>query len=330
MVDQIERERIAGESGQELVLPLPPAPFPYLWFSGRLLPWEQPVVHLTTVGWPAIQSVFEGIRAYWNPDRGSLAIFRLREHLERFAASMKMMRMQPRFSIDDLVDAFVALGRANAAQGDVYLQPLAFLAGARGGSATIDDMTPEIMITMRPSESALLSGKTLRAGFSSWTRISDDVLPPRIKALPNYANSRLAATEARLAGYDVPLFLNRAGKVAESSGSCIFLVRGGAVVTPQATDSILESVTRTTLLEVVGRELELAVIERPVDRTELYVADEVFLCGTAMEVTPVTEIDGYTIGAGSKGAVTTQIERLYHDIVRGTLPRYQHWLTPIE
>ncbi|MGD9890870.1 MAG: branched-chain-amino-acid transaminase [Dehalococcoidia bacterium] len=325
MVEQLSCADLGIEP--ELVLPIPEAPFPYLWFSGRVLPWEQPVVHVTTAGWPSIQAVFEGIRGYWNEEQGTLSIFRLPEHLDRFAASMKLMRMQPEITTSELTDAFVDLCRANAPAGDVYLQPLAFLAGVRGGSGPVDSLTPEITITMRPNPSALLSGKSLRACFSSWVRISDDALPPRIKALPNYANSRLAANEARLGGYDVPIFLNRQGKVAESSGSCVFMVRNGAVVTPQATDSILESVTRATLLELVERELGLPVRERPIDRTELYVADEVFLCGTSMEVTPVTEIDGFTIGSGTMGTVTVRIERLYHDVVRGIDTRYIHWLT---
>lgn len=311
------------------ILPIPAAPYPYIWFSGEMLAWEQALVHVSNVGWPAISAVFEGIRGYLNPDDGSVNIFRLPEHMRRFESSMRLQRFSPAFTGAAIGQATAELARANGAADDVYLQPLAFSTGAAWGSRAAMDMAPEIYITMRPSESALLSGRTLTAGVSSWTRISDISLPPRIKALPNYANSRLASNEASRHGYDNPIFLNTRGTVAESSGSCIFIVRDGAAITPPVTASILESITRDALIELIRDGLGVPAVEREIDRTELYTADEAFLCGTAMEVAPISEIDGYQIGDGGRGDLTGRIEQLYHDVVRGRERRWAHWLTRV-
>jgi len=311
------------------VIPMPPAPYPYLWFNGEQLPWEQALVHVTTVGWPAIGAIFEGIRGYHNADTDTLSIFRLAEHMARFESSMKLQRMAPRFSGREIADALLALCRANGANEDVYLQPMAFSTGAAWGSRAHMDQPPEVLITVRPSESALGSGRTLTGGVTSWRRISDEALPPRIKAFPNYANSRLASNEASRHGYDAPIFLNSAGKVSESSGSCLFIIRNGLAITPPVTASILESITRDSVIELLRDGLGLPVLERDVDRTELYISDEAFLCGTAMEVTPLREIDGYQIGAGDVGPLTGRLETLFHDVVRGKDPRYQHWVTPV-
>jgi branched-chain amino acid aminotransferase len=177
--------------------------------------------------------------------------------------------------------------------------------------------------------SHLLSGKVVRARVSSWRRISDDIMPPRVKNISNYRNGQLAAMEAQLDGYDQAILLNVQGKVAEAPGACLMLVRDGKLVTPDITQSILESITRDTLLRLARDELGLVIEERPVDRTELYVADEVFLCGTAAEITPIGEIDRYPIGDGHPGPVTRALERLYHDIVRGIDPRRAEWRTPV-
>jgi branched-chain amino acid aminotransferase len=300
----------------------------YLWHSGRLVPWSEAMVHITMVGWPAIGAVFEGIRAYWNADTRELYVFRLPEHMHRFGLSMKMMRMTPSFTGRQIADAILELLRANGVQEDAYIQPLAFTSGAVWGSRAAADMTPDILITTRPSPSALLTGRISTAGVSSWTRISDNVLPPRIKALPNYANSRLASHEAARNGYDNPIFLNTAGKVSEGPGSCLFMVRDGVAVTPPVTASILESITRDACVRLL-RDLGVEVQEREMDRTELYIADEIFFCGTAMEIHPISQVDGYQVGTGTVGPVVAKLERLFHDVVRGIDTRYASWLTKV-
>lgn len=305
-----------------------PASAPYLWHSGKLVPWADAMVHITMVGWPAIGAVFEGIRAYWNAEMQALYIFRLDDHMRRFGMSMKMMRMLPDLTPEQIGDAVCELFRANDVREDAYAQPLAFTGGQVWGSRASTQQVPEIVITTRPSPSSLLSGRTSTAGVSSWTRISDNVMPPRIKALPNYANSRLASAEAQRGGYDQPIFLNTTGKVSEGPGSCLFMVRDGVAVTPPITASILESITRDAVIRLL-RDLDVPVQEREMDRTELYIADEVFFCGTAMEVHPVVQVDGYEVGAGQRGPVVTRLERLFHDIVRGIDSRYAGWLTKV-
>ena len=327
MVDQITRS--AEERGCRTVVPLPESAFPYLWFSGEQLPWEDALVHVTTVGWPAIGAIFEGIRGYWDADEGALYIFRLAEHMARFQSSLKLQRMRSRYSADELSAALLALCRSNNAHGDVYLQPMAFSTGSSWGSRAAMDQSPEVLITVRPSESGLGNGNTITAGVGSWRRISDDALPPRIKAFPNYANSRLASNEASRHGYDAPIFLNSIGKVSESSGSCIFMVRNGVAVTPPITASILESITRESVIELLRDTLGVTVQERDVDRTELCIAEEAFLCGTAMEITPIREIDGYELGNGGIGAITGELERTFHNVVRGRDDRYRHWVARV-
>ncbi len=302
---------------------------PYLWLTGQLTPWAEATVHITMVGWPAIGAVFEGIRAYWNAEQGQLYVFRLPEHLSRFAQSMKLMRMLPSLTPEQISAGLVELLRANAVREDAYLQPLAFTGGQVWGSRAAADQVPEVLITSRPSPSGLLSGRTSTAGISSWTRISDNVMPPRIKALPNYANSRLASHEAQRNGYDQPIFLNTAGKVAEGPGSCLFMIRDGIVITPPTTASILESITRASVIQLY-RDMGVEVVERDMDRTELYVADEVFFCGTAMEVHAVTKVDGYDIGDGkTSGPLLNALERTFNDVVRGADSRYRGWVTAV-
>ncbi len=332
-----DRGGTAAASGEHTALVNRPQPGPaasavappkYLWLTGRLVPWHEATVHITMIGWPAIGAVFEGIRAYWNAERRELYLFRLEEHLRRFGQSMKLMRMRPSLTLEQIRAGVLELCRANEVQEDSYCQPLAFTGGQVWGSRAAADQVPEILITTRPSPSALLSGRAGTAGVSSWTRISDNVLPPRIKAMPNYANARLASYEAQRHGYDVPIFLNTAGKVSESTGSCLFLVRDGVAITPPITASILESITRATVIELL-HDMGVPVQEREVDRTELYIADEVFSCGTAMEIYPVVRVDGYEVGTGTVGPIVARLERFYHDVVRGLDRRYDRWLTQV-
>lgn len=301
---------------------------PYLWLSGRLVPWAAATVHITAVGWPAIGAVFEGIRGYWNRETRSMYIFRLDDHMRRFGRSMKLMRMQPDLSLTQIADGLCELFRANAVAEDAYAQPLAFVAGNETWSSRSPSQTPTVVITARPSPSALLSGRTSTAGVSSWTRISDNMLPPRIKALPNYANSRLASAEARRGGYDEPIFLNHRGTVSEGASSCLFMVRDGVAITPPTTASILESITRDAVIRLL-RDMDVPVLEREMDRTELYICDEVFLCGTLMEVHPIVRVDGYDVGDGAAGPVFGRLARTFNDVVRGNDHRYAVWLTKV-
>lgn len=302
----------------------------FMWWNGELVPWEQATVHVTQMHWTAVSAIFEGIMAYWNDEEEELFVFRLDGHLKRFVRSQKMMRMRADYTVEQLTDAITGLLRANEVRTDTYVFPYAYPAGGgRFRSFSASEPGPsEVQITTRPSASHLLKRDMKHACISSWTRIPDNVMPPRIKNIANYRNGGLAGAEASINGYDMAILLNTAGKVAEGGGACIMMVRDGKLVTPTVTDSILESITRTAVIEL-ARDLGIEVEERPVDRTELYIAEEVFFCGTAAEITPIASVDRYTVGDGDQGPITTQIEQLLHDAMRGKNSRYASWATPV-
>ena len=299
-----------------------------LWLNGKIIRWEDATVHASMLGWSTMAAVFEGIKAYWNPEEGQLYAYQFGEHYRRFARSMKLQRMDSPWSTEALIQASLDLIRANGAREDTYVSPLAYF-GDSTFYGTQSDSSTHIRIIASPFESGLGSGTTTTACVSSWTRISENVLSPRIKCISNYQNSRLAAVEAKMNGYDQPILLNAQGKVTEGGASCLFLIRDGVVVTPSKSSGILESITRDTILKLCREALHLPTEERDVDRTELYVAEEVFFCGTGAEVRGVSNVDGYTIGDGNLGPLTERIESLFHQIVRGRDPHYRQWTTPV-
>lgn len=302
-----------------------------LWLNGEFLPWHDSTVHVTAMGAGAHVAVFEGIRAYGSGDGEALSVFRLREHLERLLDSMLMMRMPPRFSADELTAATIELLRRNKVRGDTYVRPVAYYSGLEHNSfGDTLGAPPSLLIWHRPTGTQLLTERGKHVSISSWTRIADNMMPPRIKAMSNYQNNRLAQLDAKVSGYDDTILLTGAGKVAEAPGACVFLVRRGEVITPSVTSGILESITRDTAIRLCRERLGLTVIEREVDRTELYVADEVFCCGTAAEVTPILSVDRIALRSNGMGPITRQLDRLYHDIVRGIDEGYGAWRTMID
>lgn len=300
----------------------------YLWWNGELREWESSTVHVTAIGWSSVGAVFEGIRAYWNDDEEELYVFRLHEHMHRLGQSMKMMRYEPTYSVETMTDAILELLRANDIREDTYIRPLVYRGGESKGFSAVGGTT-EVLINTRPNPSHLLSGNHKSACISSWTRISDNVMPPRIKNVSNYRNGQLGNMEAKLNGYDVALFLNTQGKVAEGGGSCMMIVRDGVLITPDVTQSILESITRDAIMTLAREELGLQVVERPIDRTELYIADEVFMCGTAYEITPVSSVDHYEVGNAGIGPITHQLEEKLNDSFRNISGIRPEWRTAV-
>ena len=302
----------------------------YLWWNGKRVPWESATVHLSSTFWTGVTAIFEGIMSYWNEDVGELYIWQLDAHLRRLLRSQKLMRQASPYTVAELTDAVLDLMRALNVSGDTYIFPYCYPQGGGNfeSSTSLEPQPVDIAITARPNPSHLGKGWVRSACVSSYTRISDNVMPPRVKNIANYRNSNLAMAEARIDGYDTALILNTVGKVAEGPGACLILVRDGVLVTPSSTDSILESINRYAVIELARRELGLEVVERPVDRTELYVADEIFMVGTAAEILALGSVDRYTIGDGTIGPITTQLDQLFHDVVRGKNPAYIHWLTP--
>jgi branched-chain amino acid aminotransferase len=301
----------------------------YLWWNGERTKWEDATVHVTALGWSTVGAIFEGIRAYWNPDHEELYVFRLHEHMDRFARSLKLVRLEEKWSMDELNEAIIDLLLANETREDTYIRPLAYRGGeGKGGFSGIGGETA-ILINTNPNPSHLMSGKALHANVSSWRRISENVMPPRIKNISNYRNSQLANMESHTSGYDIPVILNDQGKVAEGPGACIALIRDGKFITPDTTQGILESITRDALIELARNELGMVVEERAVDRTELYIADEVFFCGTAFEISPVVSVDRYQVGTGEIGPITKQLEVLLDDCFRGKTGIRPEWRTPV-
>jgi len=307
----------------------PPEPPKYLWMSGKTLDWENATVHASMLGWSSISMVFEGIRGYWNPDQEQLNVFRLDTHLQRLMRSMKIMRMTSPWSVDELKSVVIELAQANEFHGDCYIQPLAYFGEGTPGYLSAGGRPGEIAIFSRTSSSVLGSEGTISCGVSSWNRISDNVMPPRVKAIANYQNSRYVADEMDLNGHDFGIILNQQGKVSEVSYACIFIVRDGVAITPPVTAGILESITREVVMELLRDNLGVPVLERDVDRTELYIADEAFICGTGAEIQAIRSIDHFIIGDGGIGPVASKIEQLYHDVVRGRVSEREAWLTGV-
>src|SRR5213593_2741465 len=286
----------------------------YIWWNGELVPWAEARVHITCLGWSTIGAVFEGIKAYWNPEQKELYGLQFAEHYRRLLQSMRFQRMEPRWPVDELVNASVDLLHANEVREDSYVRPLAYF-GETTWFSTGEESRTDCFIVTAPFRSVLGTGATVRACVSTWTRLGDNMMPPRIKCVSNYQNSRMALIEAKRHGHDCPILLNDRGKVTEGPASCLFIVRDGVAITPGITSGILESVTRRTILKMCREELAIPAEERDVDRSELYVADEILFCGTGAEVQAVSEVDGYKVGAGAIGPVTARIERAFHDMV---------------
>lgn len=301
----------------------------YLWFNGERKRWDDATVHITELGWSTVGAVFEGIRAYWNEAEGELYVFRLKEHLERLQRSMKLVWLPHHYSVDQLTTEIVELLRANDSREDTYIYPMGYTAESSTRRYDLPDFESNLVIHTKAMPSHLGKGLAYKSKVSSWRRISEDVMPPRVKNLSNYRNGQLARMEAVRDGYDSALLLNQIGKVSEAPGACVMLVRDGVLITPDLQSSVLESITRDALLVLAREQLGLKIEERPVDRTELYLADEVFICGTAAEITPVVSIDKYDVNDAKTGPVTKELERVYEAALRGTDGSYSHWRTPV-
>ncbi len=298
----------------------------YVWKSGEILKYTDASFPLSMLGWSSINMVFEGIRGYYNKSDDQIYILHLNEHLSRFMESMKMMRMHPFASPDELKAVIIDLIKLNKYKEDIYMQPLGYFGDGPPGFLASGERKGDMTIMVKPIDSLLNSDNMLNVNVSSWRRISDDVMPPRIKTIANYQNSRYVAEEAKLNDYDQSLILNNQGKVSESTYTCVFMVKNEKLITPNVTSGILDSITRKSIIELARNELGLKVEEREIDRTEFYVADESFICGTGGEIQFIGKIDGYLISE-KPGNISKEIQNLYHNIVRGVDKRYNHWRT---
>lgn len=299
----------------------------YAFFNGEIVPIDQAKVSVMTNALNYGTGCFEGIRGYWNADERQLFVFQLRPHMERLHRSCRILYMQLPYTVDQLCAITLDLLRREQFQEDVYIRPLVYKSD------------PAIAVRLNGLEDAFtmfavgfgqyIDAASVRACVSSWRRIDDNIIPSRAKAAGSYLNSALAKTEALLNGYDEAIVLGGDGQVSEASAANLFIVRNGALITPPLTSDVLEGVTRQVVAQLARERLGLPVVERAIDRTELYVADEVFFCGTGAEIKPVVEIDRRSVGDGAIGPVSGQLVQLYADAVRGRIAEYRQWCTPV-
>lgn len=299
----------------------------FLWFNGRIAPWGEATLHATDTIWTGMSAVFEGVRAYWNPGSETMHIFRLREHLERLRRSIRLVRMEMPHDVMSLLEELPLLLQRNEIREDTYIRIVAFPTERRMASRA-DEQQINLLADTAPYPSHLNEDRIRHLMVSSFTRISDGVMSPQIKTIANYRNSEMALHEAQLAGYDGPLLLNRLGEVAEGAWSSIFLVREGTLITPDLASDVLTSITRDTLIRIARVDMGIPTIERRVTRTELYLADEAFLCGTAAEIVPIGSIDRFTLGEGHMGPITEKLRLAYRVVVRGESDVHAEWRAP--
>lgn len=295
-----------------------------IWFKGELVHVNDAKINILAPTSQFGLNVFEGIPGYWNEDEKQLYAFRLDDHYERLIRSARLIQLDNQFTKDDFKNALIDVVKANEFDENISIRQTLFVDGF-GSWGSSEPVNMFVAPVPRGKTSAEYNKKGLNVCVTSWRRISDSNLSPRIKCGANYINSRVGQREALRNGYDTCIFLNEFGKVAEGPGSCFFMIRDSQIITPALTDAVLESITRDTVI-TIARDMGYEVVERTIDRTELYTANEAFLCGSAMEITPILSIDKYELGEGN---ITKELHKAYVDIASGLNSKYKNWITPI-
>ena len=293
--------------------------------NGNLMPLNEAKVSITAPGLSYAALVFEGIRAYWNENDQELLVFRLDDHLKRFSNSMKILKFEKTPSLDLIKKQIIENIIANNYKEDIYIRLQGYI-DDWGEMALRSPVSTSIVSYPRPRSIDFNKGKNFTV--SSWQRLDDNASPPRVKASANYLNSRLASIQAKESGYEGAILLTSNGKVSEGPGGCIFLIREGVIITPSVSSGILESITRDSVLKIAKKK-KITLESRDVDRTELYIADEIFYCGTGQEIMPILSVDKILAGEGKVGDVTALFQKEYTQIVRGEIEAFNFWITPI-
>ena len=301
-----------------------------LWafFRGDFVPLRDANVNVMTHGFNYGTAVFEGVRAYWNADDEQLYALELLAHYTRIQASARMLMMEVRQTPEELAELTVELLRRDGLREDMYVRPIIYKSSETIG-VRLHNLDADITIFAVPFGQYIDTEGGIRAQVSSWRRTDDNAIPARGKITGAYVNGALAKSEAQLNGFDEAIVLTSDGHVSEGSAENLFIVKNGVLITPPVTDNILEGITRRRLMEIARDDYGYPTLERSIDRTELYAADEVFLCGTGAQISPVIEIDRRKVGTGRPGPITRDVSRTYFDAVRGRLPAYRDWLTPV-
>jgi branched-chain amino acid aminotransferase len=300
----------------------------HAFFRGRIVPYSEARVGVLTHGLNYGTGCFAGIRGYWNAEESELFVFRPRDHFRRFLESARLLDMTLPFTPDGLTAALVELMRTELFREDCYARPLAFY-GDEAIGVRLHNLTPEVSIVAMPYGRYLQNEEGVHATISSWRRVDDNMIPARGKITGSYVNSAFAKTDAQRAGFDEAIVLNQDGHIAEGSAENFFLVKNGTAITPPVTDNVLEGITRRTILELLGDELGVPVLERSIDRTELTLADEAFFCGTGVQIAAITRVDHRPIGAGRMGPIVSALRNTFFEVVRGKNPKYRHWCHPV-
>ena len=300
----------------------------FAYFQGNIVPIGEAKVSVMTNAFNYGTAVFGGMRAYWNADEEQLYLVRPRDHFRRLLRSSGFLHADLDHTPDSLIEILRELLRREGYRTDVYIRPLIYAATERIG-VHFQGLEHDLAIFSLPSGRYSQNEEGTHVCFSSWHRIQDNAIPARGKIAGAYVNSALIRTDALNSGFDDALVLNSDGHIAEGSVANFMMVRDGRVITPPVTANILEGITRRTLIELLRVEMGVEVIERQIDRTELYIADEAFLCGTGMQIAAITRVEHRPVGAGVMGPITEQLRALYFDVVHGRVADYRHWVEPV-
>ena len=296
-------------------------------FEGRYVPLGEANVSIMTHAFLYGTAVFEGIRAYWNEEKGELYALKVREHMARIRNSARILLMQDPPSVDQLTAEALEVLRRNGFRQDAYVRP-SFYKSTQAIGVKLHGLEHRYYILAIPFGDYVDTTVGVKVGTVSWRRTADPAIPSRAKITGSYVNPAFSKSEAMLNGFDEALVLTQDGHVSEGSAENIFVIRDGVLLTPPVTDDILEGITRAGIMEICA-ELGLRVVERSIDRSEIYVADEAFFCGTGAQISPIVEVDRRPVGSGAVGPITKQVKDRYFDIVRGNVPAYAHWVTPV-
>jgi branched-chain amino acid aminotransferase len=300
----------------------------YAFFKGRIVPYSEAKIGVMTHALNYGTGCFGGIRGYWNEEEEQLFVFRPYDHFTRFLQSAKLLCMDLGYTDEELVNITLDLLRAEGFRQDCYIRPLAYKADEIIG-VRLNDLVDELTIFSVPFGRYVENDEGAHVTISSWRRVEDNSIPARGKLTGAYVNSAFAKTDALMAGFDEAIVLNQDGHVSEGSAENIFMLRDGVVVTPPGHDNILQGITRRTVIKLLQEELGLKVVERSIDRTELYLADELWFSGTGVQLAAITRIDHRPIGEGKMGPVVGELRDLFFNVVRGRVPKYRHWCQPV-
>jgi branched-chain amino acid aminotransferase len=300
----------------------------YVFFDGKIVPYADAKVGVMTHGLNYGTGIFGGLRGYWNDKEQQMFVFRPFDHYQRFLDSSRLLRMELPYTKESLTEATLELIRKQNFRENVYIRPLAFYGDEIIG-VRLHNLTPRLSITAVPFGRYVEQEEGAHVTISSWWRVEDNMIPARGKIVGAYVNSALSKTDAQLSGFDEAIVLSQNGHVSEGSAENIFIVRNGIISTPPVTENILEGIVRRTFIQLIRNELGTEVQERSIDRTELFLSDEVFFVGTGVQLVSITKIDHRLVGSGKMGPLTIKLRELFFDVVYGRAAKYRSWCVPV-